>query len=144
MPCLSFSLVDLETMSQLLLNMDSADKRRLSGVHPGQAPSPWRCPAQGSAAGTSVDEQDVVLVDRTMNHVRVGLAGQQVLVEPLTAVLEGLRGQKQAFSPPPASCPPPLCKRSAGATTAGQWRLLTWPLMMCMKRDINSGHSRRK
>ena len=22
--------------------------------------------------------------------------------------------------------------------------VLTWPLMMCMKRDINSGHSRRK
>lgn len=42
-------------------------------------------------ACTSVDEQDVVLVDRAVNHVGVWLAGQQMLVEPLGAVLEGLR-----------------------------------------------------
>lgn len=53
----------------------------------------WAC-AQGGAARTSVDEQDVVLVDRTVNHVRVGLAGQQMLVEPLAAILEGLRKQR--------------------------------------------------
>lgn len=40
---------------------------------------------------TSVDEQDVVLVDRTMNHVWVRLAGQQMLIEPLAAIFEGLR-----------------------------------------------------
>lgn len=39
---------------------------------------------------TSMDEEDVVLTDGTMNHIRVRLASQQVLVEPLTAILEGL------------------------------------------------------
>lgn len=43
----------------------------------------WRAP-------TSVDEEDIVLTDGTMNHVWVWLASQQVLVEPLTAILEGL------------------------------------------------------
>lgn len=42
---------------------------------------------------TSVDEQDVVLIDRTMNHVGVWLTGQQMLVEPLAAIFEGLRGK---------------------------------------------------
>lgn len=45
--------------------------------------SRWRAP-------TSLDEEDVILTDGTMNHVRVRLASQQVLVEPLTAILEGL------------------------------------------------------
>lgn len=38
-----------------------------------------------------MDEQDVVLVDGSVDHVRVGLARQQVLVEPLTPVLKRLR-----------------------------------------------------
>lgn len=37
-----------------------------------------------------MDEEDVVLTDWTMNHVRVRLASQQMLIEPLTAILEGL------------------------------------------------------
>lgn len=39
---------------------------------------------------TSMDEEDVVLTDWTMNHVWVRLASQQMLIEPLTAILEGL------------------------------------------------------
>lgn len=54
-------------------------------------PGTW-APTRVHAAPTSVDEQDVVLVDRTVNHVRVRLAGQQMLVEPLAAILEGLTG----------------------------------------------------
>lgn len=71
----------------------------MSHVNPdGLLSLPLDWSTQVSAARTSVDEQDVVLIDRTMNHVRVRLAGQQMLVEPFTAILEGLRG-KQAFSP---------------------------------------------
>lgn len=72
----------------------------MSHVNPDGLLSPllgWT--TQGSAAPTSVDEQDVVLIDRPMKHLRVHLAGQQMLVEPFTAILEGLRGGgEQAFS----------------------------------------------
>lgn len=47
---------------------------------------------------TSVDEQHIVLIDRTMNHVRIRLAGQQMLVEPLTPILKGLTGRQDFIS----------------------------------------------
>lgn len=40
---------------------------------------------------TSMDEKDITLIDRAMNHVRVWLSGQKMLVEPLTAILEWLQ-----------------------------------------------------
>lgn len=47
---------------------------------------------------TSVDEQHIILIDWTMNHVRIWLAGQQMLVEPLTPILKGLTGRQDFFS----------------------------------------------
>lgn len=70
MPCLSFSLVDLETISQLLLKMDSDSETAKQ-----KQDQDSRCVLVETSAsvartvGTSVDEQDVVLVDWSMNHV---------------------------------------------------------------------------
>lgn len=45
----------------------------------------------GVGSGTSVDEQDVILVDGPVDHIRIRLPRQQVLVEPLASVLKRLR-----------------------------------------------------